>query len=318
MHTTDSRVNVSPIGISRDEALHLARHEPESALLASAEGLRTQSFGRDIELCAIINARSGNCAMDCRFCSQSRHNTTGVTVFALLSEAEIRERLAELACVPLRHVGLVTSGGALGAAEVDALARTVENLPEHWQGRVCGSLGRLDEACLRRLRQAGFARFHHNLETAEAFYPEVCTTQRWSDRLATLHRARGVGLSVCSGGLFGMGENWEHRVDFALRLQSEGVSEVPINFLHPHPGTPMGGMQKLSAAEALRIVAVFRHILPRATLRVCGGRPGVLGERQADLFAAGANALMTGNYLTTSGSGIEDDMRMIVKLGLSV
>lgn len=303
---------------SREAAMHLALHEPESTLLASAEALRVAAFGQNVELCAIINTRSGNCAMDCRFCSQSRHNTTGVTVFELLSEREIGERLAALAHVPLRHVGLVTSGGALGYEEVAALTSTVANLPEHWQGRVCGSLGRLDETNLRMLKEAGLVRFHHNLETAEAFYPDVCTTQRWGDRLATLHRARGAGLSVCSGGLFGMGETWEHRVDFALRLREEGIHEVPMNFLHPHPGTPLGHMPRLSASEALRIVAVFRHILPTATLRVCGGRPGVLGERQADMFAAGANALMTGNYLTTAGLDIEADMAMISRLNLTI
>lgn len=303
--------------IDREEALRLALHEPEDSLLASAAALRRRCFGSAIELCAIINARSGNCTMDCRFCSQSRHNATGVEVFELLSAAAVRERLARLAHVPLRHVGLVTSGGALGDAEVRSLADTVRHLPAEWQGRVCGSLGRLSSEHLERLRDAGLVRFHHNLETARDFYPQMCTTQRWEDRLHTVHRARAAGLSVCSGGLFGLGESWEHRVDFALSLRAEGIAEVPMNFLHAHPGTPLAHQPRLAAGEALRIVAVFRHILPHATLRVCGGRPTVLGERQKDIFAAGANALMTGDYLTTSGSAHEADMAMIAAQGLT-
>lgn len=318
MKTTGSHESDAYSGVSFEYALHLALHEPEDALLSAATALREAAFGSRVELCAIINTRSGNCSMDCRFCSQSRHNATDVEVFDLLSEADIRERLAALVDVPLRHIGLVTSGAALGRHEVAALARTIERLPAHWQGRVCGSLGRLDAASLSTLRRAGLVRFHHNLETAEAYYPSVCTTQRWDERLSTVHQARAADLSVCSGGLFGMGETWEHRVDFALRLRAEGIVEIPLNFLHAHPGTPLASIPPLSAVEALRIVAVFRHILPHATLRVCGGRPGTLKERQADLFAAGANALMTGNYLTTAGSGFETDLAMISRLGLKV
>lgn len=304
--------------LQRDAALRLARHEPEDALLARADAARQQHFGRKVELCAIINTRSGNCGMDCRFCSQSRYNPTGVAVSDLLTAAEIRNRLDELASVPLRHVGLVTSGGLLEDAEVHSLAETLRQLPDAWQGKMCGSLGRLPYGSLTMLRDAGLTRFHHNLETAEAFYPQVCTTQRWRDRLATVHRAREAGLSVCCGGLFGLGETWEHRVDFALSLREQGVEEVPINFLHAHSGTPLAEQPALAAAEALRILAVFRLILPTATLRVCGGRTNVLGERQSQIFAAGANALMTGNYLTTKGAAHEHDTAMIAALGLEI
>ena len=133
-----------------------------------------------------------------------------------------------------------------------------------------------------------------------------------------MHRASDAGLEVCCGGLFGLGEDWEQRVDFALRLRAEGITDVPVNFLHAHPGTPLAGMPSLSAAEALRIIAVLRHILPHATLRICGGRPTTLGARQKDIFAAGANALMTGDYLTTSGKALEDDCAMIAAQGLEI
>ncbi len=305
-------------GIERAHALELALHGDEKALFAEATRLREAAFGRKVELCAIINARSGNCSMDCQFCSQSRHNATAVAVFSLLSDAELRQRVEVLAQSPVRHIGLVTSGGALGGAEFDRLRDFVAACPEHVRQKLCASLGRLTQEQLDALRAAGLRRFHHNLETDAEYYPHICTTQRWEDRLGTTHRARAAGLELCCGGLFGLGETWENRVDFALTLRAEGIQHVPMNFLHPHPHTPLGGRPPLAAGEALRIIAIFRHILPQATLRVCGGRPLVLGARQAELFAAGANALMTGDYLTTQGEGLRGDVAMIAGLGLEI
>ena len=310
------------VGMSREAALFMALHAHEDCLFSGAEAIRRSYFGKRVELCAIINARSGNCGMDCSFCAQSSHHQNPAPTHHMLSQQDLHERLHMLSDLPLRHVGIVTSGGALEKRDVESLAEALESMPaehqERWQGKVCGSLGRLCESSLTRLREAGFSRFHHNLETSECFYPEVCTTQRWSDRLDTVRRARTTGLEVCSGGLFGMGETWEQRVDFALRLREEGVENVPINFLTPQAGTPLAGQKALEADEALRIIAVLRHILPTATLRVCGGRPTVLGERQSEIFAAGANALMTGNYLTTEGEAWEGDCAMITRQGLEM
>ena len=309
-------------GCSREEALELALTGDAAAVFASAARLREAVFGRAVELCAIINARSGDCAMDCRFCSQSRHNTTPIDNFPLLKHEALRERILELAASPVRHIGLVTSGGALPGVELERLTAVIGELAPRLRspggGRLCGSLGRLSAPALEGLHAAGLTRFHHNLETSESYYPRICTTQRWEDRLRTVHRARAAGLEICCGGLFGLGESWEDRVDFALRLRAEGVDNIPMNFLYPHPGTPLKNQPPLSPDEALRIIAVFRHILPQATLRVCGGRPLVLGVRQEELFAAGANALMTGNYLTTAGRALDGDLSMIRAQGLEV
>ena len=304
--------------ISQQEARALALHCPEQELFDSATRLREATFGKRVELCAIINARSGNCSMDCRFCSQSRHNPTHVAVFPLLEKAILRERLALLADQPVRHVGIVTSGGALAGEEFERLRQLIAACPPELRTKTCASLGRLSLAQLQQLHDAGLPRFHHNLETDEAYYPQVCTTQRWQERLATTRNVRAAGLALCSGGLFGMGETRHDRINFALRLRDEGAENVPLNFLYPHPHTPLGKQAPLSASEALRIIAVFRHILPQATLRVCGGRPLVLGQRQQELFAAGANALMTGDYLTTQGEGLASDVRMIEALGLEL
>ncbi len=307
-----------PLGIStKNQAFELLALS-EDVLFASASALREEVFGKGVELCAIINARSGHCDMNCAFCSQSRFHGAAAPVFDLLSPSELLERLAVLKDFPLKRVGLVTSGGALQEADVHSLATTLRLLPEFWQGRVCGSLGRLSENALQEIKEAGLTRYHHNLETSAAYYPRICSTQKWAERLATVQRAHTVGLSVCAGGLLGLGESWEDRIDFAFTLREQGISHVPINFLYAHKGTPLQHMPPLSADEALRSIALFRHILPTATLRICGGRGHVLGARQEHIFAAGANALMTGNYLTTKGMGIEEDCRMIEALGLKI
>lgn len=309
-------------GISREAALFLALNASDDSLFSGADALRRATFGRRVELCAIINARNGNCGMDCAFCAQSRHSRSAAASSPLLAGPALREHMQRLTDLPLRHVGIVTSGGALAQEDVKSLVHTLQGLPKHfaerWQGRVCGSLGRLDSDSLHMLHEAGLVRFHHNLETSEDFYPEICSTQSWRDRLETVRRARDTGLEVCSGGLFGMGESWEQRVDFALRLRQEGVRHVPVNFLNPRPGTRLEGQPVLEPLEALRIIAVLRHILPTATLRVCGGRPLVLGDMQPYIFSAGANALMTGDYLTTEGKGPEDDCAMIAAQNLEI
>ncbi len=304
------------VAISKEQALALV-YVPEADLFDNATKLRTINFGTSIELCAIINTRSGQCSMDCAFCSQSKHHKTVAPSFALLGKAEIEERLTILKNYPIRRVGFVTSGGALQAEDIESLADIFENLPKYWQNRLCASLGKLDAKALAHLKSVGLTRYHHNLETSRAYYPRMCSTQTWDARLDTIKRAQQISLEVCAGGLFGLGETWEDRIDFALSLRKNNIKHVPINFLHPHAGTPLAKQKPLEATEALRIIAIFRHILPNATLRVCGGRPLVLGERQGDIFAAGANALMTGNYLTTSGLGIEDDCNMLEKLGLT-
>lgn len=299
------------------QALDLLRL-PDSQLFAGAERLRQAAFGKRISLCAIINARSGNCGMDCRFCSQSRHNQTPIDTFPLLEPAVLRRRILDLARWPVRHIGIVTSGGALQQEELEQVIAVLRQLPEAVRRRVCTSFGRLAPEALRELAHEGVRRFHHNLETSRSYYPRICTTQLWEQRYATAQHVRAAGLSVCTGGLFGLGESWEDRVELAFSLRELGVDSVPINFLHPHPQTPLGDREPLPAGEALRIIALFRHILPDTTLRICGGRPETLGERQAEIFRAGANALMTGDYLTTHGCAVERDCAMIAAAGLEV
>lgn len=293
-----------------EEALELLSL-PDAELFSRAACLRHAATGRSVCLCAIINIRSGHCGMDCHFCAQNRHNPAPQQGFPLLADDVLRERVLALAATPVRRIGLVASGAALDGEDFERVMHFVAGLPAPVRGRLCASFGRLDARRMERLAQAGIGRYHHNLETSERWYPHICTTQRWEQRRETARRALAAGLSLCCGGIFGLGESWEDRISLAFTLRDLGVAHVPLNFLHPQPGTPLAKRVPLAPEEALRIIAVFRHVLPQAALRVCGGRPLALGARQGEMFAAGANALMTGDYLTTRGESLHDDLALI-------
>ncbi|MDR0328553.1 MAG: biotin synthase BioB [Planctomycetaceae bacterium] len=298
-------------------------HAPLEDVLNEAQRVRSETHGTDIDLCAIVNIKSGRCAMDCRFCAQSQYHGTSVDTYPILSSDELAVQTQKLWKQDIPRVGWVSSGCTPAAKELDAvIASAMPLLTAAGANRLCASLGQLETAALRKLQSAGFDRYHHNLETSERFYPSICTTQRWRDRRATVERVKELGWTVCSGGLFGLGETWEDRRELAQTLQKLEVDSVPINFFHPIPGTPLADRPVLTPEEALRIVALFRLTLPKATIRICGGRPAVFAspQRAGDdgvlaavprLIRAGANAFMTGNYLTTSGISPEKDREMI-------
>ncbi len=306
-------------GVSRQEARELLELA-EGELFESASQIREHFFANEVEACFIINAKSGNCNMNCKFCSQSGANSTEIEHYPFKQEVELEAIVRSWEQFPIGRCGIVTAGGALTDADVEKLACWLEKRRDSGRKgpRICGSLGRLKTNALRRLRDAGMTRIHHNLETSEGYYPEVCTSQQWRDRLDTVHQAQQEGFSVCSGGLFGLGESWEDRLDFAFFLREDGIDHIPVNFLYPHPGTPMANQPVMDPAEALRIIAVYRHIHPCSTIRVCGGRVSVLRERQFEMFSAGANAFMTGNYLTISGAGPQEDLKVLETLGLQI
>lgn len=310
--------------ISQEQALDIIvnnKHNFDEALFSSANAIREKYFGKHIELCAIINARCGNCDMDCLFCVQSRHSTAHVEKFPLMNDELLSQRILALAATPVRHIGIVTSGGTLPSRDVKRLQSLCASLVQEYprlRGRLCGSLGKLDSEAMLSLQYAGINRIHHNLECSEQFYATICTTQKWSQRMATIERAASNGLEVCAGGLFGLGENWQDRIDLALALNTQGVKNVPLNFFVARQGTPMANTTPLTPQEALRIIALFRHLMPTATLRICGGRPQILKNQQHRIFYAGANALMTGDYLTTHGYDTHHDITMIAEQGFVV
>jgi biotin synthase len=290
---------------------------PLDELLNEADRIRTETFGNEIDLCAIVNIKNGRCAMNCRFCAQSQHHDTTIETYTLLPTENLSSETHKFWEQNIPRVGWVASGRSLKTEELDAVLDGVKLiLSKEKANQVCASLGQLEMSALSALKDAGVCRYHHNLESSERFYPSICTTQRWQDRRATVERVKELGWTICSGGLFGLGETWEDRQQLARTLKELEVDSVPINFLSPIPGTPLADYKPLSPEEALRIVALFRLTLPKATIRICGGRPTVFAEREQDelLFRAGANALMTGNYLTTSGKTQKKDREMIERL----
>ncbi len=288
---------------------------PWATLMEKTREIRERYFGKDVETCMITNAKCGLCANDCTFCSQSVHNHTCIHTYPLHSEECLLQSINAAIDSGVGYLGIVTSGPTVSDDEVEQIARVVSRTKKDRKIQLCASLGQISIDAMKRLREAGLRRLHHNLETSENFYPHICTTQKWRDRYTTVQNAVRVGFEVCSGGIFGVGESWQDRMDLAQTLRELGVTSVPINFLYPHPGTPLKAQPFLSSDEALRIIALFRVVLPDVSLRICGGRPNTLKDAQSQMFAAGASALMTGNYLTTSGITPQTDREMIENSG---
>jgi biotin synthase len=301
--------------IGREEGLALARHASLEELMYHANAVRDHHRGGTVSLCAIANARSGLCGEDCAFCSQSARWKTGVPTYPLRAADDIADAASRAGAAGADAFGIVTSGRAPDDEEFEGLVECARRARTRSRIEVHMSVGFLTPERVRALREAGVTGVNHNLETSERFFPKVCTTHSWSERARCIETALGEGMAVCSGGIFGLGETWEDRVDLALALRSLGVKRVPVNFLHPVAGTPLEGRKVLSADEALRILAVFRFLLPDAEIRTCGGRELVLGSHQSKMFAAGASATMLGDYLTTKGRPAAADLDMIEGLG---
>jgi biotin synthase len=306
--------------LTRDEAravAHLPLDELPS-LVALAHRVRMAWCGPEVELESLINAKSGACPEDCAFCSQSVRFDTGVDVYPFLDVDEIvaaahatRDAGATQFCIVV----------AVRGPEERLLRRVLDAVGavQRETGlEVACSLGLLTREQADRLAAAGVRRYNHNLETCRARFPEVCTTHSYDDRVATARIARDAGMELCCGGILGMGETLEERVDFAFELRELDPCEVPINLLDPRPGTPLAQQTTLTPREALQAIALFRLILPGAWLRLAGGRERVLGELQAMGLLAGANALIVGNYLTTTGRSADDDRALLDALGMPV
>ena len=305
-------------GIGRREALELLELEGPAVLelFARANRVRHERRGDVAALCSIVNARSGHCGEDCAFCAQSNRARTAIERYPLISGDRIAEAARAAAAWGATCFSIVTAGRRPGRRDLGAIARAVERIARDLPVRPSASLGLLDAADLRALRDAGLRRYHHNLETAESYFPAICTTRRWADGLRPIAAARRVGLSTCCGGIFGLGESRAQRVELLAALRDLGVDSVPLNFLHAVPGTRLERQPPLPPLEALQCVAVARLMLPDREIRVCGGRGRVLGDFQSWVFAAGADGLMVGGYLTTPGRPVADDLRMVREAGM--
>ncbi len=309
-----------PHGITVPEALEAIETQgPEFfGLIGQADQTRRIHRGDQVRLCGIVNAKSGNCPQDCAFCAQSAHNDAVIDRYPLISAEDMTSKARELSRSKISRFGIVTSGRSIDRdEEIEEIAQAVARITDELPTAPCASLGMLSKEHFQRLREAGLTRYHHNLETAASFYPNICTTQDYQDSVQTVERAKEVGLQVCSGGLFGMGESPSQRVELLEALRNLDVDSLPINFLNPIPGTKLEGMHQLTPQDCLKIVAVARLMMPDKEIRVCGGRETNLRDMQSWIFPAGADGMMVGGYLTTTGRRVEDDLQMLEDLGLT-
>jgi len=301
----------------RDLILEVLNSETEEfyGFLFKAGRLRFRHFRDSVETCAILNAKSGHCPSDCKFCAQSSHFKLKIEVYPLLSEKELLSRALSAFELGIDRFSFVTSGVSPTKEDLKVIGKVVERLKsERPECKICASLGQLGKEELSFLKSCGLDRYHHNLETSREFYPKISTLQRWEDRYRTVLSAKDVGLSTCCGGIFGLGESEEDIVSLIKSLKELSVDSIPVNFLQPIKGTPLEGADYLTPLKCLKILTAIRLSIPEAEIRVCGGRERNLRELQP-LSLLPANALMVGNYLTTKGRNLKDDYQMIKDLG---
>ncbi len=285
-------------------------------LIGSANRVRLQYWGNKINLCSIVNAKSGHCSEDCKFCAQSTYYDTGLPSYPLMDSAGIVQAAKEASENKAEAFGIVAAWwGLREGPEFEAILQRIRDLVAAGHTRVDASLGIIQDPRLAfRLREAGLEYYNHNLETARSFFPKICTTHTYEDRVRTVQYLKAAGIGICSGGIFGMGETPDQRVELAVALQEIDADVVPLNFLHAIEGTPLGHVAPLRPMEILKIIAVYRLMLPAKDIMTAGGREVHLRDLQSWMFTAGASHTLIGNYLTTLGRKPADDLKMIEDL----
>ncbi len=302
--------------ITREEALFLAEGDLDE-LSSAANEIREHFSGSDFDMCGVISLKNGQCSEDCRYCSQSTCALYKVEPHALLSQEEVLEHARLRAEQGVRHYCLVSVGRKMGNRELDRVCEIVRALCRETDLRICVSLGLLDEEQFRRLKDAGVKRIHNNLETSAGYFPQICTSHTYEDKLETLRAAKRTGVEICCGGIFGIGETMEDRIDMALTIRDLDVQSIPVNLLEAVPGTPMEHMPPLEDSLVQRIIAVYRFILPDKYIRLAAGRDN-LKDTGIACFRSGSNAAITGDMLTVQGITVEQDLHTIRELGYTL
>ncbi len=303
--------------ISKEEASILL-HANLETLCKSANEIRAFFCKDAFDICTITNGKSGGCPENCKFCAQSAHyKEAQAKVYPLLNKEQIVKEAKYNADKGILRYSIVTSGRRLSKKEIDEICKSYKEIKNTCDISLCASHGLLDYEDFIKLKEAGVVRYHNNLETSRRYFPSVCTTHTYDEKIATIQAAQKAGMDVCSGGIIGMGETMEDRLDMAFELRNLGVKSVPINILNPIEGTPFGKNAVLTDEEILRVTAIFRFILPDSALRLAGGR-GLLTDKGKALFQSGSNTAISGDMLTTMGVTITEDMEMLAELNYRV
>lgn len=303
--------------ISKDEAMKLSRISDEKLpeLMEAAKKIREKFCGVKADICSIINVKSGSCSENCRYCAQSAHYNANVETYDVLDVEKVLERAKQMEAHGAHRFSLVASGRGMKGKDFEKVLDIYKLLKEKTNLKLCASLGILNEEQLIRLREAGVERYHHNLETSKRYFPKICTTHTFEERIETILASHQAGLEICSGGIISMGENMEDRIDMAFTLKELNALSVPVNILNPVTGTPLENQQIISINEILKTIAVLRFILPSALLRYAGGRENAMGDREIEGYTAGINSVIIGSYLTTPGKTVADDLKCLRLMG---
>jgi biotin synthase len=318
---TNTEVSAMPPLITREEALSLGEiedHAEIEALVQRAWRARVQRFGDSTDMCSLVNAKSGGCAEDCGFCAQSHFAEAQTPMHAMMDPQQILEHAKAAEAAGAHRFCMVTQGQGLSKRDFEKILEGARLVAEHTNLKRCASIGHMSVQRAKALKEAGIQRVHHNVETAESYYPEVSSTVRYEGRIRTIEAVKEAGLETCVGGILNLGESREQRVEMAFQLAEINPTSVPINLLIPNPGTKFGDRETMDPWEAVKWIAIFRLILPDALLRLCGGRIQNLQELQQLAVQAGINGVMMGNFLTTLGNTPEQDRAMFEQLALNV
>lgn len=308
---------LSKKALTKEEALFVYSYHDLDLLCVLANEIREFFLQDKFDLCSIVNAKSGRCSEDCKFCAQSAHFPCEINKYSFLEDESILKKAIEDANNGIKRFSLVTSGKRLSKKDLEKAILIIRKIKKYTNLHVCVSFGLLDKEDFKLLKEAGVSRIHNNLESSENFYKEVCTTHSFADKLQTIENAQNAGLEVCSGGIFGLGESVEDRIDMAFTLKSLGIKSVPLNILNPIKHTPYENNTVLSYEEILRIVTTYRFILPDVFLRAAGCR-GLLFDKGEKLLKSGLNAFISGNMLTTYGISCKSDLQMLDSIGFKV
>lgn len=300
--------------IDKQELLRLYNLDLEELLKISSQYIKNE-----VEFCSLINARSGKCSQDCKYCAQSSHYCTHIESYPLVEVEEVRKVALEAKSNHVSRFAIVTSGKTPDESDFDKMLEMIEEINKIEGLRSCASIGILTDEQAKRLAEAGLKRFHHNINTSESYYPEICTTHTWRDRYNTCKLIKKYGMELCCGVILGMGESVEQRIEMALELAEIQPNSIPINILMPIPETPFANYgDKIDEENVLRTLAIFKIANPNSVLRFCGGRMRLSEENQRKALNTCVEGIMVGNYLTTIGKAPEEDIKTMQELGKTI